>query len=109
MTKEELQIALTAARIKVAELEVALMQIAMAPENNVFASLAEAEDTLSERLREEAFNDCEGAGNCGADAYRQEFIVDGAHYIGTLDVECSRHDKTYYYIESASWTAVPKP
>jgi len=108
MNKSELESALKLARQQVEESTAALKAIEMAPENNVFASLQEAEDTLSERLREEAFNDCEGAGNCGADAYVQEFIVDGVHYIGTLQVEYNRHDKTYYYIEETSWTASPK-
>lgn len=108
MTKEELQAELKASRLKTAELEAAIFAIDALPENNVFASLDEAEDALSERLRDEAFSDCEGAGNVGADAYQQEFIVDGVHYIGTLSVEYNRHDKTYYYIEESRWSAVPK-
>lgn len=108
MTREELAAELTAARIRVDELERAIKRIDTAPENNVFASLEEAERVLAIRLECEASEDCEGAGNCGADAYVQEFIVDGTHYIGTLEVEYNRHDKTYYYIESTNWWTRPK-
>jgi len=78
-----------------------------APEQNVFASL-EAAGVLEDRLRDRAFQDCEGAGNCGDDTYTQEFIVDGVHYIGTLTVEYNRHDKTYYFIEHAEFSIAQK-
>lgn len=68
------------------------------PENNVFESL-DAAYALEEVLRDRAYQDCEGAYNCGNDYYEQEFIVDGKHYIASAKVEYNRHDKTYYYIE----------
>ena len=55
-----------------------------------------------------AFEDCEGAGNCGMDKYTQEFIVGDMHYIATLTVEYNRHDKTYYYIDETDFTVTPK-
>jgi hypothetical protein len=107
MTKEELQAAVTVARKTLADAEDALLAFDALPENNVFASLYDAEGALEDRLRNEAFKDCEGAGNCGDDEYTQEFIVDGVRYVGTLSVEYNRHDKTYYYIDSAEFTYAP--
>lgn len=74
------------------------------PENNVFASMDDAEATLEDRLRSKAHDDCEGSYNCGMDSYEQEFIVDGKHYLATLDCEYNRHDKTYYYLEESSFS-----
>lgn len=108
MNKAELREELKKATQRVTEIESAIFAIDAAPENNVFSSLEEAGQVLAERLHDEALEDCEGAGNCGADAYLQEFIVDGVHYIGTLSVEYGRHDKTYYYIDDIDWSVKPK-
>ena len=77
------------------------------PENNVFESLDEAEGVLEDRLADMAFEDCEGAGNCGLDEYIQEFIVDGKHYLAKLKCEYNRHDKTYYYLDGREFTVTP--
>lgn len=73
-------------------------------ENNVFLSLKDAEYRVECILRGRAEEDCEGSYNCGQDTYEQEFIVNGVKYIGTLECEYNRHDKTYYYIEYAKFS-----
>lgn len=52
-----------------------------------------------------ADDDCEGSHNCGLDEYRQEYIVDNIKYVGILNVEYNRHDKTYYYVEDSSYSS----
>jgi len=69
--------------------------------------MQEAENVIENRLENMARDDCEGAGNCGAAKYMQEFIVDGSHYMATLSVEYNRHDKTYYYVEEQQFSVVP--
>lgn len=73
-------------------------------ENNVFATLDEAESEVEDKLLNEASDDCAGAGNMGCEAYTQEFMVDNVAYIGTLTVEYNRHDKTYYYVDGSNFT-----
>lgn len=107
MSKAKLQAAVVVLKRQLGEAEVALSAFIALPENNVFETLEEAAGTLEERLRNEAHEDCEGAGNCGAEEYEQEFIVDGIHYQGKLSVEYDRHDKTYYYIDCARFTYDP--
>jgi hypothetical protein len=108
MDKAALEVELNAAKQRVSEIEQAIEAINTAPENNVFESMDKAQSELEQRLRDQAFEDCEGAGNRGQDEYSQEFIVDGVHYIGTLAVEYNRHDKTYYFIDSSEWSVKPK-
>lgn len=84
-----------------------LAQFIALPENNIFETIERACDCLEDRLRDEAHEDCEGAGNCGATEYEQEFIVDGTNYLGKLSVSYNRHDKTYYYIDSCNFTFEP--
>lgn len=86
----------------------ALFDFEAKAENNVFATMREAELKIHRKLEAEAHNDCEGAGNCGAESYQQEFMVDGVVYVGTLTVEYNRHDKTYYYIDRSDFTVAVK-
>jgi len=79
--------------------EAALEEFNMLPENNVFMDLEDACNSIEETLRNKAFSDCEGAGNCGLSEYSRLFMVNGVTYLGTLKVEYNRHDKTYYYID----------
>ena len=106
-TKEELAAAVAAAKAALATAESALEAFDTSPENNVFATLEEAEGVLEDRLSGWAFQDCEGAHNCGADKYTQEFIVDGKHYMATATFEYNRHDKMYYYIDSSDFSVAP--
>lgn len=101
--KQALQASATAARTALQGIEDAIKAWDSLPENNVFESL-EAAAALEDTLRDLAFRDCEGAGNCGAPIYERGFMVDGVRYIGTLTVEYNRHDKTYYYIDGATFT-----
>lgn len=103
-TKENLEASVKEARAALQSAEKDLAEFIASAENNVFGSVEEASGVLEDRLRDQAFNDCEGAGNCGADKYTQEFIVDGKHYLATLSVEYNRHDKTYYYIDESEFT-----
>ena len=104
----QLKLAIANAEVALAQAKSALEAYQDSPERNVFSSLEEAEDTLDEKLRGKASDDCEGSYNCGQETYEQEFIVNGAHYIGTLKCEYNRHDKTYYYLEEAEFSYVAK-
>ena len=73
-------------------------------ENNVYDNLKEANEWVRGQLYTIADEACEGAYNCGEQAYEQEFIVDGIKYVGTLEVEYGRHDKTYYFIDANYYT-----
>jgi len=108
-SKEELETVVAQARASLEAAEAELAAFESKAENHVYASTEEAEGVLEELLRDRAFEDCQGAGNCGADEYRQEFIVDGVTWVGVLNVEYNRHDKTYYYIESADFSIESKP
>ena len=68
-------------------------------ENNVFATMEEAEGEMEDILRRRAYDDCEGAYNCGDREYRQEFMVGDKKYVAISEFQYNRHDKTYYYIE----------
>ena len=73
------------------------------PENNVYPSLEDAEYKIESILSDQAFDDCEGAGNCGAEEYRQLFMVGDKTYVGIYNPDYNRHDKTYYYIDGSEF------
>lgn len=102
-TKENLQANVASAKNALAAAVLALEEFECLPENNVFASL-EAAEALEDTLRDRARADCEGSYNLGNPSYEQEFIVDGKHHVAKIDVEYNRHDKTYYYIDSATFS-----
>jgi len=108
MSKERLQGNIKAAKAMLTAAETELAAFIAAPENNVFDSVDMASAVLEDRLSDMAHADCEGAGNRGLDEYKQEFIVDGLHYIATYKPEYNRHDKTYYYVEDATFTVAQK-
>jgi len=85
-----------------AETELHLLQ--SSPENNKFSSMKVAVSAIEDKLLSEASNDCEGSYNCGNPQYTQEFYVNDVLYVGVLDVEYNRHDKTYYYVEESTFT-----
>lgn len=95
--------AISKAKSDLANAEAAYIAFQASPEQNVFASMEEAEGVLEDRLRDQAYEDCQGAYNCGADTYVQDFSVEGKSYRFTLTCEYNRHDKTYYYIEESSY------
>lgn len=103
-TKQELEAAVIAAQKTLDDASSALAAFNALPENHVYETLDDAEYEVENYLEKKAFKACEGAGNCGLDEYTQEFIVDGVKYIGTLTIEYNRHDKTYYYIDSAQFS-----
>lgn len=102
---------LTAA-IKEAEAEVQARKYALAAfnvlaTNNVFPTLREAAKVLERALTEEAAEACEGSGNFGMDQYTRACTVDCVEYLACLDVEYNRHDKQYYYVETAHFSIKP--
>lgn len=73
-------------------------------QNHTYESLEEAENFLFSMFERQAYDDCEGAGNCGCEEYTQDFIVDGKEYTATGSFEYDRHDKTYYYVDRHSYS-----
>lgn len=104
ITKIELESAVKEAQLALNAANDALRDFTLSAENNVYATLDEAESAAEDILRDMAFADCEGAGNCGLDTYTMHVMVDGKKYLATLTVEYNRHDKTYYYIDESEIT-----
>lgn len=102
--KEKLERAIDLAKLHLREAEDALAQFCAKAENNVFETLDDALCTIEEVLRDKARADCEGSYNCGNPEYTQAFMVSDVEYVGTLKVEYDRHDKTYYYVDSAKFS-----
>lgn len=98
-TKADLVQNVAVATVALAAAQTALHDFEARPENNAFDDLETAISVIENKLGNQAYEDCEGAGNCGLDEYTQEFIVSGVKYIGTLKLQYNRHDKTYYYID----------
>lgn len=106
-SKEELQAQVSEATKALADAQAELEAFESLAENHVYKDMEEAQGYLEEILRDRAYEDCQGAHNCGDEEYRQEFIVDGVKWLAILSVEYNRHDKTYYYIESADLRIEP--
>lgn len=85
----------------------AIQAIESAPENNVYATLKDAEHAIHGRFYSIAEQACEGSYCVGEPEYTQEFTVDGVRYLAKVEFEYNRHDKTYYYIESHSYSYAP--
>lgn len=90
------------AKLRAAECELYVLQ--SLADSNRFSDINVAERAIEAKLEAEANEDCEGSYNCGNPQYTQEFYVDDQLYIGVLDVEYNRHDKTYYYVEESTFT-----
>lgn len=91
-------------RNKLRSAEIELYVLEGLADNNRFSDMEVAEMAIYEKLEREANEDCEGRGNCGNPQYTQEFYVNDQLYVGILDVEYNRHDKTYYYVEESTFT-----
>lgn len=104
MSKEEITARLQAAQQAVAAIQTELDEFDSKAENNVFASLDEARYKVEDMLGGRAFQDCEGAHNCGQEEYTQLFMVDGVTYKGVLKCEYNRHDKMYYYVDGSEFS-----
>jgi hypothetical protein len=105
MTIEELEAKVIHAKAALSLAEQDLKDFKESPENNRYATLDEAYE-LEEVLRDRAYQDCQGAYNCGNDYYEQEFYVGDTLYVAEADVEYNRHDKTYYYIDGFKFRIV---
>lgn len=103
-TKQELELSVANAKSALATAEAALQAFNDAPENNRFDNLDDALAQIEDDLRILAYDDCQGAYNCGADSYSKEFYVGETLYRGTAEFEYNRHDKTYYYIDGCTFT-----
>lgn len=107
MTKiEELKQQLIEAQKVVQNLELQIEDENSSLANHQYLSHGAAEYVLEDLLRQQAFEDCEGAGNCGAEQYEQAYQITGEPdvYLAVIDVEYNRHDKTYYYIEECEYS-----
>lgn len=102
--KQDLEKAVKDARTNLESAESALAAFEASPENNRFDDLDTALGKIEDALRHEAYEDCQGAYNCGNDTYTREFYVGDTLYRGTAEFEYNRHDKTYYYIEECNFT-----
>ena len=106
-TRETLKAEINAAQKALEAAQQAYDEFDQAAENNVFPSLEDAE-ALEDVLANRAFDDCQGAYNCGNDVYEQEFMVGDVVYVATLKCEYNRHDKTYYYLDGQEFSITPK-
>lgn len=104
INRKELELRLAKAMEDVAEAGRAITEFDERIENNIFESIGIAVAQLTNTLRLQANDDCEGSYNCGAPEYTRDFVVDGRKYRGALAVEYNRYDKTYYYIDSCQFT-----
>ena len=103
MTKiEELQLEIASRECSLACYKLALADEIAKLENNIFVNLAEAVAVLEDALIEKAAQDCEGSYNVGDPEYRQKFTILSKTPEAVLDVNYSRHDKRYYYIDDHS-------
>ena len=102
-TRKELEAVVEQCTQALLEANIQLAKFDDLAENNVFATLEEAECKINELLDNRASADCEGSYNCGNDEYRQEFIVNNVKYVGIATYEYNRHDKTYYYIDQSDF------
>ena len=101
--RNELEMSITAAQAVLSEAILNLAAFEQLAENNVFENLEDADMLLEDRLALRAFDDCQGAYNCGEEEYRQAFMVDGIEYVAIYTPEYDRHDKMYYYIDSSEF------
>ena len=70
------------------------------PENNVFGDLDTAIAVVKNNMLNKAHDACEGSHCFGESKYTQEFSAAGQKYLGVLEVDYNRHDKTYYFVDS---------
>lgn len=106
LERKKLELAIVEAGIALETAKAALIAYDSSADNNVFTSHEEAQDELTDSMREEAGDDCEGAYNCGCEYYEREYKLEGDDtvYIARLDVEYNRHDKTYYYVDGTAYS-----
>lgn len=107
-TRQELLLDVSKAEGALEAAKNAVVAFDSSAENNVYPSMEEAESKIEDALCNLAFEDCQGAHNCGLDTYERQFMVDGKKYEATLHCEYNRHDKTYYYLEESRLEVVEK-
>ena len=71
-----------------------------------FDNHEDARCRIQDVLCSEAHDDCEGSYNRGNDVYEQEYqLIDSdAVYLGKIEVEYNRHDKTYYFVDGVEYS-----
>lgn len=104
MTKDELQKNVDDATAALSAANLALGEFEAKAENNVFSTIEDAMSKLEDEIESEAFQDCEGAHNCGNEEYRRPFMVDGVEYVAIGKFQYNRHDKMYYYIDGSEFS-----
>lgn len=105
---EQLRRDVTNARYALNNCVEALSQAMQDITNHIYENFDEAEYALMGIFESEAHDDCEGSGNCGADTYCQDFIVDGVEYKGMGDFEYNRLDKQFYFVEDSEYSYMVK-
>lgn len=73
-------------------------------------TLKDKEWEIEQIARDQAFDDCEGAHNCGNEEYEVILKTKEGHFSVSVEFEYSRHDKTYYYVEESevNWDTLKK-
>jgi len=102
---KQLKVEIVLAQIALSKLQAEEQSILRLAESNIFETLEEADREMYCILQDRASEDCEGSYNCGDDEYTQEFMVGNIKYLATMKFEYSRHDKTYYYIDSSKYSS----
>ena len=103
MTREELESEVSRCEKALYTAKQKLEAFDDAIENYVFETLDDAADEIEYALRVKA-STASGKNCWGDDEYRRPFIVDGVKYVGILKCEYNRFDKTYYYLDSSSFS-----
>ena len=101
----ELKVEILHAQTVLTKLQAEQASILKLAESNTFETLEHADIAMYLILENRASEDCEGSYNCDAVKYGQEFMVGTQKYLATMTFEYSRHDKTYYYIDSSKYSS----
>lgn len=105
MTKhEELKQNVFNAEKSLEEAKRILLEYEASPEMNTFEAVDNAICKICDKLLSKAAEDCEGSYNCGNDEYSQDFYVDNEKYTIKVQMDYGRHNKTYYYVCSSSFS-----
>lgn len=102
--KKAIQEKIKSLEAEIISLNAQLIAIDSSIEANVYQSLNDAKDFITERFQRIAEDACEGSYRYGDSEYKQLFMVDGKTYEATVSFEYNRHDKTYYYVDGTDYS-----
>ena len=108
MNKEQIAEEIAAHHKAIAKLEQSLDDFDSLIENNQYTDQKDAEYSITNRFSCIAYEQCEGAGNCGLPMFKQRYQITGNPntFEATVEFEYNRHDKTYYYIDGTRYSYV---